>query len=56
MLTTAGGLHRLGEITAPTLMIAGARDALYPPELAQPVAGGVREGKLEVTRGAGTTQ
>jgi pimeloyl-ACP methyl ester carboxylesterase len=37
---------RLGEITAPTLVIAGARDALYPPELAERVAGGVRDGRL----------
>lgn len=42
---------RLGEITAPTLMIAGARDALYPPELAQRVAGGVRDGELRVYEG-----
>jgi pimeloyl-ACP methyl ester carboxylesterase len=42
---------RLGEITAPTLMIAGARDALYPPELAERVAGGVRDGQLRVYEG-----
>jgi pimeloyl-ACP methyl ester carboxylesterase len=42
---------RLGEIAAPTMMIAGARDALYPPELAERVAGGVRDGQLRVYEG-----
>lgn len=39
---------RLGEITAPTLMIAGGLDVLYPPALAQRVASGVREGTFTV--------
>jgi pimeloyl-ACP methyl ester carboxylesterase len=42
---------RLAEITAPTLVIAGARDALYPPDLAERVATGVRDGKLKVYEG-----
>ncbi|OXM43020.1 alpha/beta hydrolase [Amycolatopsis alba DSM 44262] len=42
---------RLGEIAAPTLVLAGARDALYPPELAERVAGGVRHGELKVYEG-----
>jgi pimeloyl-ACP methyl ester carboxylesterase len=42
---------RLVEITAPTLLIAGARDALYPPDLAERVAAGVRDGKLKVYEG-----
>jgi pimeloyl-ACP methyl ester carboxylesterase len=42
---------RLVEITAPTLVIAGARDALYPPELAERVASGARDGKLKVYEG-----
>ncbi|OXM55084.1 alpha/beta hydrolase [Amycolatopsis thailandensis] len=42
---------RLGEITAPTLVIAGSRDVLYPPELAERVASGVRHGELEIYEG-----
>ncbi|MFE5502188.1 MULTISPECIES: alpha/beta fold hydrolase [Amycolatopsis] len=42
---------RLGEITAPTLVIAGSRDALYPLELAERVADKTRRGDLKVYPG-----
>jgi pimeloyl-ACP methyl ester carboxylesterase len=42
---------RLGEITAPTLVIAGTRDAFYPAELAGKVAAGVRDGRLKLYEG-----
>jgi pimeloyl-ACP methyl ester carboxylesterase len=42
---------RLGEITAPALVVAGARDALYPPELAERAALGVREGTFKLYEG-----
>ncbi|WP_410638472.1 alpha/beta fold hydrolase [Amycolatopsis sp. lyj-346] len=42
---------RLDEITAPTLVIAGTRDAFYPPELAGRVAEGVRDGRLKLYEG-----
>ncbi|WP_086844648.1 alpha/beta fold hydrolase [Amycolatopsis kentuckyensis] len=42
---------RLGEITAPTLVIAGSRDAFYPAELAGKLAEGVRDGRLALYEG-----
>ncbi|WP_410647369.1 alpha/beta fold hydrolase [Amycolatopsis sp. cmx-4-54] len=42
---------RLGEITAPTLVIAGSEDALYPLKLAARVADKTRRGDLKVYRG-----
>ncbi|KFU79122.1 Serine aminopeptidase, S33 [Amycolatopsis lurida] len=42
---------RLGEITAPTLVIAGSEDALYPLELAERVADKTRRGDLKVYPG-----
>ena len=39
---------RLGEITAPTLVIAGDRDRVYSYEIFQRTANGVRDGKLIV--------
>ncbi|MFI7122524.1 alpha/beta fold hydrolase [Amycolatopsis sp. NPDC049868] len=42
---------RLGEISAPTLVIAGSRDALYPLELAERVADKARRGDLKVYPG-----
>jgi len=37
---------RLGEITAPTLVIAGDRDSVYSPEIFQRTAQGVANGRL----------
>jgi 3-oxoadipate enol-lactonase/4-carboxymuconolactone decarboxylase len=39
---------RLGEVTAPVLAVAGALDAVTPPELLGEVADGVRDGRLVV--------
>jgi pimeloyl-ACP methyl ester carboxylesterase len=40
-------LHdRLGEITAPTLVVGGERDFFYSPELFRETAEGVRDGRL----------
>ena len=44
---------RLGEITAPTLVIAGERDRVYSPEIFERTAKGVRDGRLIVYPGAG---
>lgn len=40
--------HRLGEITAPTLVLAGGRDAVVPLEATRAVARGIRDARLEV--------
>ena len=37
---------RLGEVRAPTLVIAGARDAVYPAEIVAATASGVQHGRL----------
>lgn len=39
---------RLPEITAPTLVIAGERDPVYPPEVFRRTADGVQDGRLVV--------
>jgi len=39
---------RLADISAPTLVIAGERDAVYPPELTAATARGVQHGRLIV--------
>jgi len=44
---------RLGEITAPTLVIAGERDRVYSPEIFHRTADGVRDGRLIVYPGTG---
>lgn len=38
--------HRLDEVVAPTLVVAGGRDAFYPPDLTRATAEGVRDGRL----------
>jgi pimeloyl-ACP methyl ester carboxylesterase len=43
---------RLGEITAPTLVIAGERDKVYGLDLLRRTAEGVRDGRLIVYEGA----
>ncbi len=43
---------RLGDITAPTLVIAGERDNVYGQELLKATADGVRDGRLIVYPGA----
>jgi pimeloyl-ACP methyl ester carboxylesterase len=43
---------RLGEITAPTLVIAGERDKVYGLDLLRRTAEGVRDGRLTVYEGA----
>jgi pimeloyl-ACP methyl ester carboxylesterase len=40
--------ERLGDITAPTLVIAGERDTVYTPEIFRRTADGVRNGRLLV--------
>jgi pimeloyl-ACP methyl ester carboxylesterase len=49
--------RRLGEVTAPTLVIGGDRDAMYSPEIFARTAQGVRDGRLILYPGAshGTT-
>jgi pimeloyl-ACP methyl ester carboxylesterase len=44
---------RLGEITAPTLVIAGERDKIYSPEIFRRTAEGVADGRLIVYPGTG---
>ncbi|WP_448613838.1 alpha/beta fold hydrolase [Modestobacter sp. URMC 112] len=44
---------RLGDITAPTLVIAGERDTVYTPEIFRRTAEGVRDGRLLVYPGTG---
>ena len=42
---------RLGEITAPTLVIAGTRDAIIPPEAAEATAAGIHDSRLLMIAG-----
>ena len=44
---------RLGEVTAPTLVIAGERDRIYSAAIFQRTAAGVRDGRLIVYPGTG---
>jgi 3-oxoadipate enol-lactonase/4-carboxymuconolactone decarboxylase len=44
--------HRLSEITVPVLAVAGSDDIVTPPEFAQEIAVGVRNGRLVVINGA----
>ena len=39
---------RLGDVTAPTLVIAGERDRVYTPEIFRRTADGVRLGRLVI--------
>src|SRR5919202_578494 len=43
---------RLGDVTAPTLVIGGDRDEVYSPEIFARTAQGVRNGRLILYRGA----
>jgi pimeloyl-ACP methyl ester carboxylesterase len=44
---------RLGEITAPTLVVGGTRDPLIPPEFAEATAHGIPNARLLLLRGRG---
>ncbi len=43
---------RLGEVTAPTLVVAGAEDPATPPDMVGVVAGGIRGAEFVVVPGA----
>jgi len=45
--------ERLGDVLAPTLVIAGERDTVYSPEIFRRTADGVRDGRLIVYPGTG---
>ena len=42
---------RLGEVTARTLIIAGTRDAIIPPENARATAAGIPDARLLMVEG-----
>jgi len=44
---------RLGEITAPTLVVVGEHDAETPPAYSEALAAGIPDARLEVVAGAG---
>lgn len=46
-------VDRLGEITAPTLIIAGREDFVFPPECQQELADGIPGSQLVIVPGAG---
>ncbi|HET9780894.1 MAG TPA: alpha/beta hydrolase [Candidatus Dormibacteraeota bacterium] len=46
-------MNRLGEIQAPTLLIAGSDDFLFPPEHQRQLAAGIRNSRLEIIDRAG---
>ena len=46
-------LDRLGQITAPTLVIAGREDFVFPPECQQELAAGIPGSRLVIIDGAG---
>lgn len=45
--------NRLGEITAPTLVVVGEHDAETPPAYSEALAAGIPDARLEVVAGAG---
>ncbi len=45
-------LERLGEIAAPTLVVAGRRDIMVPPELSEEIANAIPDSKLVMMEGA----
>ena len=53
LLTTHDVRHRLGEITAPTLVMVGELDEETPPAYAAEIAEGIPDSRLEVIPGAG---
>lgn len=46
-------VDRLGEITAPTLVMAGRDDFVFPPECQRELAGGIPGSQLVIVEGAG---
>ena len=46
-------MRRLGEIEAPTLVIAGASDFVFPPEAQAELAAGIRDARLVIIERAG---
>jgi proline iminopeptidase len=46
-------MDRLGEITVPTLVMAGREDFVFPPECQQELAAGIPESQLMIIDGAG---
>lgn len=46
-------VDRLGEITVPTLVLAGREDFVFPPECQQELASGIRGAELVLVDGAG---
>jgi proline iminopeptidase len=46
-------MDRLGEITVPTLVMAGRDDFLFPPEHQVMLANGVANGRLHIVERAG---
>ena len=46
-------MDRLGEITVPTLVLAGRDDFLYPPEHQAALAAGLADGRLHIVEHAG---
>ena len=46
-------MDRLGEINAPTLVMAGRDDFLFPPEHQQELAAGIHDAHLQIIERAG---
>jgi proline iminopeptidase len=46
-------MDRLGEITVPTLVMAGRDDFLFPPEHQRELAAGIPGARLRIVEGAG---
>lgn len=46
-------VDRLGEITVPTLVLAGAQDFVFPPECQRQLAAGIPRSQLVIVDGAG---
>ena len=46
-------MDRLGEITVPTLVLAGQQDFLFPPEAQAQLASGIRNARLHIVERAG---
>ena len=46
-------VNRLGEITVPTLVMAGRDDFVFPPECQEELAAGIPDARLQIVERAG---
>jgi pimeloyl-ACP methyl ester carboxylesterase len=53
LLTRWSAMDRLGNVSCPTLIVAGADDLFFPPEHQREIEKRIRGARLQIVRGAG---